>query len=76
MNTSRIMPPCVVNGKPCENRKAGCHSSCEAYLLYKVSLDERNDEILKRRVSREITMTDGKRKRLREYNKFVGGRKK
>lgn len=40
-----MKPPC----KDCLNRKAGCHSTCEKYLVYRRELDKLNEIINKQR---------------------------
>lgn len=33
---SELISPC----KRCSKRKLGCHSNCDAYIIYKINLEE------------------------------------
>ena len=37
-----ILPPC----KDCENREIGCHSRCDAYIKYKLKLNDAKKDII------------------------------
>lgn len=41
----KVTPPC----KDCINRYVGCHSSCEEYQSFRISLNEYNDNLYKER---------------------------
>lgn len=38
INQSRLVAPC----RYCNDRKVGCHSTCELYIEYRKKLDEEN----------------------------------
>lgn len=51
--------------KDCDNRKLGCHSTCEDYIAFDKAKKAYNDKISKARESKSISWTKSTRKLIK-----------
>ena len=67
-------PPCYKDGKHCDKRTMGCHSSCKEYIEWERNRQQKLEDIRKQKeLRRRLDDTDFKRcvnsnsKRRRKY---------